>query len=213
MSVRDVVRQRPDSERPRTTTSGGGGIWTHERVTPLHAFEFCEPAFGHGRRRPPRAQQGCPRRSPNPAGRRRMRQQLRQGPLSVECRTRVSTPDSADERVRQNSGVGETKIIPAPAPDCWLHRAVEIPASSIEGGGLFAIVRIGPGEVVSRLGGRLVRTHELHHLLERVDLRAPHWRDRIRGGQVDERCLRHHQVSLGIAEQVWALRLGEGSDG
>ena len=26
MSVRDVIRQRPDSERPRTTTSGGGGV-------------------------------------------------------------------------------------------------------------------------------------------------------------------------------------------
>lgn len=25
-SVRDVVRERPDNERPRTTTSGGGGI-------------------------------------------------------------------------------------------------------------------------------------------------------------------------------------------
>ena len=51
-------------ERSRTTTSGGGGIRTHERVTPLHAFEFCEPTFRHGRRRPPRAQharRGCHR--------------------------------------------------------------------------------------------------------------------------------------------------------
>ena len=66
MSVRDVVRQRPDSERSRTTTSGGGGIRTHERVTPLHAFEFCEPTFRHGRRRPPRAQQARPRQSLDP---------------------------------------------------------------------------------------------------------------------------------------------------
>src|SRR5665811_1574515 len=44
MSVRDVVRQRPDSERSRTTTSGGGGIRTHERLSPTHAFEAC--SFG-----------------------------------------------------------------------------------------------------------------------------------------------------------------------
>jgi hypothetical protein len=43
-SVCEVVRERPNDERPRTTASGGGGIRTHERVTPLHAFEAC--SFG-----------------------------------------------------------------------------------------------------------------------------------------------------------------------
>lgn len=64
--------------------------------------------------------------------------------------------------------MGETKI-PTPAPDCWLHPAVEVRESSIEGRGLFATLRIERGEVVSRLGGRLVTTHELHHLLEHLD--------------------------------------------
>src|SRR5665647_444862 len=40
-------------------------------------LEFCEPTFRDGRQRPPRAQPGCPRRPPNPAGRRRMRLELR----------------------------------------------------------------------------------------------------------------------------------------
>ena len=39
-SVSDVVRNTHHNERPRTATSGGGGIRTHERVSPLHAFEF-----------------------------------------------------------------------------------------------------------------------------------------------------------------------------
>jgi uncharacterized protein len=64
--------------------------------------------------------------------------------------------------------MGETKI-PMPAPDCWLHPAVEVRESSIEGRGLFATVGIGAGEVVSRLGGRLATRHELHHLLEHSD--------------------------------------------
>jgi len=71
-SVRDGVRDRPCHERSRTTKSGGGGIWTHGGLSPTHAFEFCEPTFSHGRRRPPRAQRAPPRRSPNQAGRRRM---------------------------------------------------------------------------------------------------------------------------------------------
>jgi SET domain-containing protein len=61
------------------------------------------------------------------------------------------------------------EAIPAPPPDCWLHPAVEVRDSPIEGRGLFAAERIPRGEVVSRLGGRLVATRELHQLLEQSD--------------------------------------------
>jgi SET domain-containing protein len=46
---------------------------------------------------------------------------------------------------------------------------VEVRDSPIEGRGLFAVEKIAGGEVVSRLGGRLVASRELHELLERSD--------------------------------------------
>ena len=57
----------------------------------------------------------------------------------------------------------------APEPDCWLHPAVEVRRSAIQGRGLFARVGIPAGTVVSRLGGRLVSTAELHRLIDDPD--------------------------------------------
>jgi uncharacterized protein len=54
--------------------------------------------------------------------------------------------------------------IPRPASDCWLDPRVTVRESSIQGDGLFATEPIEHGELVSRLGGRLVSTHDLHHL-------------------------------------------------
>jgi len=59
-------------------------------------------------------------------------------------------------------------VIP-PASDCWLHPDVEVRRSPIAGVGLFANVAIRAGEVVSRLGGRLVCGDELRQLLLSAD--------------------------------------------
>ena len=56
-------------------------------------------------------------------------------------------------------------MIPAPAPDCWLHPGLDVHASAIEGSGLFAREPIRAGTVVSRLGGRLVSPAELDRLI------------------------------------------------
>jgi len=56
-------------------------------------------------------------------------------------------------------------VIPAPAPDCWLHPDVVVAESGIAGRGLFARAPIQAGTMVSRLGGRLVSTAELRRLL------------------------------------------------
>jgi hypothetical protein len=52
-----------------------------------------------------------------------------------------------------------------PEPDCWLHPGVAVRRSAIEGRGLVARAGIPAGTVVSRLGGRLVTTDELRHLI------------------------------------------------
>lgn len=41
-------------------------------------------------------------------------------------------------------------------PECWLRPRVEVRRSAIEGLGLFAREPLGEGEVVERLGGRLI---------------------------------------------------------
>lgn len=53
-----------------------------------------------------------------------------------------------------------------PGPSCWLSPSVHLRESEIEGAGLFAARPIGAGELVSRLGGRLVSTEQLHRLFE-----------------------------------------------
>jgi len=55
--------------------------------------------------------------------------------------------------------------IEPPDPDCWLHPAVEVHASGIDGRGLFAVTAIAEGTVVSRLGGELVSGHRLREML------------------------------------------------
>ncbi|WP_250003512.1 SET domain-containing protein [Actinoplanes sp. M2I2] len=55
---------------------------------------------------------------------------------------------------------------PTPEPDCWLHPAVEVRPSAVDGDGLFARTPISRGATVSRLGGRLVSTGELTDLLD-----------------------------------------------
>jgi len=56
-------------------------------------------------------------------------------------------------------------MIESPSPDCWLHPDVEVRRSPISGHGLFATAAIPAGTVVSRVGGRLASTTELHDLL------------------------------------------------
>jgi SET domain-containing protein len=60
-------------------------------------------------------------------------------------------------------------VIETPDPDCWLHPAVEVRPSSIEGSGLFAVTRIAEGTVVSRLGGELVSGRQLREMLSVPD--------------------------------------------
>lgn len=50
------------------------------------------------------------------------------------------------------------------ADKCWLHEAVELAPSSIEGLGLFARAPLPKGTVVARLGGRLVSRSELREI-------------------------------------------------
>jgi len=57
----------------------------------------------------------------------------------------------------------------APATECWLSDDVTVGRSSIAGQGLFATASILQGTVVSRLGGRLVSTAELRHLMAGPD--------------------------------------------
>lgn len=52
-------------------------------------------------------------------------------------------------------------MVNAPEPDCWLHPAVEVRSSAIQGKGLFALAHIPAGTAVSRVGGRLVSGAEL----------------------------------------------------
>ena len=58
---------------------------------------------------------------------------------------------------------------PPPEPDCWLHPAVAVRPSPVQGDGLFARAPISEGATVSRLGGRLVSTAELTGLLAAGD--------------------------------------------
>lgn len=52
-----------------------------------------------------------------------------------------------------------------PGPDCWLNPLVRVGRSAIDGEGLVATAPIARGEVLSRLGGRLVTDAELRDLL------------------------------------------------
>ena len=47
--------------------------------------------------------------------------------------------------------------VPEPGADCWLHPAVVVADSSIQGHGLFCTAPIAAGTLVARLGGRLNR--------------------------------------------------------
>lgn len=51
-------------------------------------------------------------------------------------------------------------------PTCWLSPSVAVRDSQIEGTGLFAVRPIPAGALVSRLGGCLVSTEQLHRLFE-----------------------------------------------
>ena len=66
-------------------------------------------------------------------------------------------------RPARDPGQGRV-VVDLPEPDCWLHPDVEIRSSPIAGLGLFATAPIRAGTVVSRVGGRLVSTTELHDL-------------------------------------------------
>jgi hypothetical protein len=52
-----------------------------------------------------------------------------------------------------------------PAADCWLHEALEVHPSPIEGQGLFAAQSFVAGAVVARLGGWLVSDGDLERLI------------------------------------------------
>ena len=56
-------------------------------------------------------------------------------------------------------------LVQDPPSECWLHPDVEVGRSDVAGRGLFPIVDLAAGTVVSRLGGTLVGTAELRLLL------------------------------------------------
>ena len=56
--------------------------------------------------------------------------------------------------------------VPEPGVDCWLHPAVVVAESPIEGRGLFCTAPIAAGTPVARLGGRLVDGRELRIMLD-----------------------------------------------
>jgi len=56
--------------------------------------------------------------------------------------------------------------VPEPGADCWLHPAVVVAESPIQGRGLFCTAPIAAGTLVARLGGRLVDGRELRALLD-----------------------------------------------
>ncbi len=58
---------------------------------------------------------------------------------------------------------------PEPPAECWIHQAIEVRPSPIEGHGLFATAPLPVGTVVMRLGGRLVTTVELRALIAAAD--------------------------------------------
>ena len=55
----------------------------------------------------------------------------------------------------------------------WLHPAMEVRASPIEGHGLIATAEIRAGDTVALLGGRMVSGHQLRQLLARADAQDP----------------------------------------
>lgn len=55
--------------------------------------------------------------------------------------------------------------VPAPPTECWLHPAVTVCSSRIEGRGLIATADLAEGTVVVRLGGRLVDAAEMRRLV------------------------------------------------
>jgi uncharacterized protein len=69
--------------------------------------------------------------------------------------------------VNPNSRGVEGRYVPQ--ADCWLHEAVGVRPSPIEGRGLFAAQNLCAGTVVARLGGRLVSDRELERLIVDVD--------------------------------------------
>ena len=55
----------------------------------------------------------------------------------------------------------------------WLHPAMEVRASPIEGHGLIATAEIRAGDTVALLGGRIVSGHQLRQLLARANSQDP----------------------------------------
>jgi hypothetical protein len=56
--------------------------------------------------------------------------------------------------------------VPEPGAGCWLHPAVVVADSPIDGRGLFCTAPIAAGTLVARLGGRLVDGPELRAVLD-----------------------------------------------
>jgi SET domain-containing protein len=52
-------------------------------------------------------------------------------------------------------------MVLVPPSDCWVHPAVQVRRSPIEGFGLFATERVAVGTIVLQLGGQLVSDDEL----------------------------------------------------
>jgi hypothetical protein len=52
-----------------------------------------------------------------------------------------------------------------PPNDVWVHPALDVRSSAVAGRGLFATKPLPAGEVVVRVGGRLVTTDELHRTI------------------------------------------------
>ena len=76
----------------------------------------------------------------------------------------------SDETTRHGScvGVHNAQVAEVPPDTLWVHPNVVVKDSAIEGRGLFAKEGLPSGEIVLRLGGRLVSTYELGRLIEQA---------------------------------------------
>jgi uncharacterized protein len=69
--------------------------------------------------------------------------------------------------VPKNPPTVESQYVPP--TDCWLHDAIEVGPSAIQGRGLFAEQDLGAGTAVARLGGRLVSDRDLGRLIAEAE--------------------------------------------
>jgi uncharacterized protein len=77
--------------------------------------------------------------------------------------------DKEGPTVRLYVDAAKPTIRNCPPSECWLHPAIDVRSSAIEGKGLFATATIEIGEIVSVLGGTVISNDELRVLIAARD--------------------------------------------